>query len=63
MNTCDGCYYYNPRTAECMREYYPELEEEDRRRRQDDRERRKEAMRRFMSRLLPWNWFNKEKQP
>lgn len=62
MHTCDGCYYELPGGG-CARESYPELEEDARLRRHEDRKRRKEAVRRFMSRLLPWNWFKKEKQP
>ena len=53
MHTCDGCYYNNPRTGECMRECYPELE------RDKQREKPKGRMS-FLKRLAPWNWFRKE---
>ena len=62
MHTCDGCHYELPGGG-CARESYPETDEEARLRRHEDRKRRKEAVLRFMSRLLPWNWFKKEKQP
>ena len=62
MHTCDGCYYELPGGG-FARESYPELDEEAKRRRYEYRKRRKESVRRFMSRLLPWNWFTKEKQP
>lgn len=62
MHTCDGCVYELPGGG-CARESYPELDGDVLRKRYEDRKRRKEAVRRFLYRLLPWNWFTKEKQP